>query len=213
MSSDTSTPYRQIRALHDENFITVYQAYNSTIADAAAKDQLLNASPSFKLGRMTWVKPSWCWMMYRCGYSYKDANQAHVLALKMKKENFLRPLDRGLLTKDVTPGEQGARIQWDPERGPRLEVLPYRSIQIGIPGGLSEVWVREWIEEIDDVTEKARELKKVLDERPDVTDRELVALGLMPNEEPFEIPEHIAARLGMVDQGNTSVGQSFKTSK
>jgi hypothetical protein len=28
------------------------------------------------------------------------------------------------------------RVQWDPERGPGLEVLPYRSIQIGIGQGL-----------------------------------------------------------------------------
>jgi hypothetical protein len=24
----------------------------------------LSASPEFKVGRMTWIKPSWCWMMY-----------------------------------------------------------------------------------------------------------------------------------------------------
>jgi hypothetical protein len=47
------------------------------------------------------------------------------------------------------------RVQWDPERGPKLEVLPYRSIQIGIGEALSQKWVEEWIESIEDVTEKA----------------------------------------------------------
>jgi hypothetical protein len=56
-------PYRQIRALYDEETITVYQAYSSSIALAAVEHQKLNASPDFKLGRMTWIKPSWCWMM------------------------------------------------------------------------------------------------------------------------------------------------------
>jgi Domain of unknown function (DUF4291) len=57
-------PYRQIRALYDDETITVYQAYSSSIAIAAVKEQKLNASPDFRLGRMTWIKPSWCWMMY-----------------------------------------------------------------------------------------------------------------------------------------------------
>jgi hypothetical protein len=46
-----SIPYRQIRALYDDETITV-------------EHQKLNASPDFKLGRMTWIKPSWCWMMF-----------------------------------------------------------------------------------------------------------------------------------------------------
>lgn len=59
-----SIPYRQIRALYDDETITVYQAYCSSIALAAVEHQKLNASPDFKLGRMTWIKPSWCWMMF-----------------------------------------------------------------------------------------------------------------------------------------------------
>jgi hypothetical protein len=56
-------PYRQIRALYDEENITVYQAYSAEIAVPAVEQQKLNASPQFKLGRMTWIKPSWAWMM------------------------------------------------------------------------------------------------------------------------------------------------------
>lgn len=58
-----NTPYRQIRALYDDETITVYQAYSAAIAIPAVRDQSLCASPEFKLGRMTWIKPSWCWMM------------------------------------------------------------------------------------------------------------------------------------------------------
>ena len=59
-----TVPYRQIRAVFDDETITVYQAYSASIAVAAVEQQKLNASPDFKLGRMTWIKPSWCWMMY-----------------------------------------------------------------------------------------------------------------------------------------------------
>ncbi len=56
-------PYRQIRALHDEDTITVYQAYSDEIGKAAVQHQKLSASPAFRYQRMTWIKPSWCWMM------------------------------------------------------------------------------------------------------------------------------------------------------
>ncbi|KAF7542803.1 hypothetical protein G7Z17_g11257 [Cylindrodendrum hubeiense] len=212
MAAPTATsqvPYRQIRALYDETTITVYQAYKASIADAAVKAQKLNASPDFKPGRMTWVKPSWAWMMYRAGYSHKDPGQSRILALKMTHEHFIALLERGVLSTHVqrsqtadTSGKRekssDVRIQWDPERTPSLGVLPYRSIQIGIPGALSETWANEWIYEIEDVTETARELKRVIDERPDITTEELLKLCLVPEEKPFEVPESVQKRLEMI---------------
>lgn len=53
----------EIRALYDDETITVYQAYSSAIATEAVKTQRLSASDTFKIQRMTWIKPSWCWMM------------------------------------------------------------------------------------------------------------------------------------------------------
>jgi hypothetical protein len=204
------TPYRQIRALYDETTVTVYQAYKSTIAEAAVSTQKLNAAPDFRPGRMTWIKPSWSWMMYRAGYSFKDDGQSRILALKMQREHFVGLLERGVLSSnscaqgqasgdDARRREKSAdvRIQWDPERTPQLSVLPYRSIQIGIPGALSEIWATEWIVEIEDVTDRARELKRMLDQRPDVTIDELIGLGLIPVERPFPVPESIEARLEM----------------
>jgi hypothetical protein len=224
---NTAVPYRQIRAHYTPKTITVYQAYNAEIASAAVAEQRLDASPLFKPGRMTWIKPSWAWMLYRAGYSYKDVNQARILALTMSHDRFLQVLERGVLSTHVqhspisgndsggttkrsrgknSKGGNGAdrekttdvRIQWDPERNVRLERLEYRSIQIGIPGELRTVWVNEWIVGIEDVTEKARELKRVLDESPDITDRELEEMGLIPEERPFEIPKDLQTSLGMV---------------
>lgn len=61
--AQSAIPYRQIRAKYDNETITVYQAYSAAIAIPAVKDQKLNASPAFKPDRMTWIKPSWAWMM------------------------------------------------------------------------------------------------------------------------------------------------------
>jgi hypothetical protein len=64
MSVTPSNPaFREIRAVYDDEGITVYQAFNADIAEAAVREQKLNASPLYRF-RMTWIKPSWCWMLY-----------------------------------------------------------------------------------------------------------------------------------------------------
>ena len=248
----SAVPYRQIRAHYDDETITVYQAYNRAIAAAAVKEQKLHASPLFKPTRMTWIKPSWAWMLYRAGYSYKDPGQERILAIRMRHEDFLGLLERAVLTfghggaaraevdtesepqrpqaasgeseetAPSTPQPAGSgtetevgrrkhldaaagkspdvKVQWDPERTVRLGKLEYRSIQIGIPAALSREWTEKWIVSIEDVTDRARELKRVLDEEPDVTDAQLVRAGLVPVERPFEICEDLQRQLKMIDE-------------
>ncbi len=203
----------QIRALHDTDTITVYQAYNRTIASAAVEQQKLSASPHFKLTRMTWIKPSWCWMMYRAGYSYKDKNQERILALRMKNEDFAALLEKAVLatehgqTADIDPEDvvktdeeksSSVKVQWDPERTPRLEKLGYRSIQIGIPISSATTWAEDWIVSIEDVTEKARALERELRETPDVSDEELVTKGLLPLEMEYRVAPQVQKALGMI---------------
>ncbi|KAK0375141.1 integral membrane protein [Colletotrichum limetticola] len=123
----TTTPLRQIRAYFDDETITVYQAYNAAIAEAAVTAQKLDASPNFKLTRMTWIKPSWAWMLYRAGYSYKDRGQERILTIKMTHAGFVDLLRQSVSThgSDLEKGDGRVRVQWDPERDVRLEKLPY----------------------------------------------------------------------------------------
>ncbi|KAI0380661.1 hypothetical protein F5Y04DRAFT_95892 [Hypomontagnella monticulosa] len=204
---------RQIRASYNEETITVYQAYNSEIASVAVHNQKLCASPQFRLTRMTWIKPSWCWMMYRAGYSYKDKNQERILALKMKHEDFIGLLRTATLTTEHGKGaaqgdtteaskptgekSSSVKVQWDPERTPRLEKLNYRSIQIGIPSLVAGAWVDKWIVSIEDVTEKARALERELRENPGTTDEELQRKGLVPLEREFPVPLDVQQALRM----------------
>ncbi|KAF2231137.1 ATP-dependent RNA helicase DHX8 [Viridothelium virens] len=209
MSSSSSptatTTQRQIRASYDVHTITVYQAFSSIIALPAVASQNLAACPSFKHGRMTWIKPSWCWMMYRSGYSFKDAGQERILALTITHADFVGIPQQAQLSHasktqhDPTVKDENSSVvvQWDPERGPRLERLNYRSMQIGIPGKMSKKWTSELVQGIEDVTEKARQLKKVLDESPGITDEDLKQMGLLPNEDIFELPEVAMERLQM----------------
>lgn len=62
-------PQRQIRAAFTDEAIIVYQAYEPVIAAPAVASQ--SFVPPFKGERMTWIKPSFLWMMYRCGWATK----------------------------------------------------------------------------------------------------------------------------------------------
>lgn len=134
---------------------------------------------------------------YRSGYATKDKNQSHILALRMKHEHFIKLLEHAVVASAPHAKGESVIIQWDPERGPRLEKLDYRSIQIGIPGAVREQWIREWISEIEDVTERAEEMKRVLDQEGNVDGGQLLARGLVPEERIYEVPEHVQERIGM----------------
>jgi hypothetical protein len=57
---------RQVRAVYTDTTITVYQAYSAEIAAPALR---AGRFVPFKRERMTWIKPSFLWMMYRCGWA------------------------------------------------------------------------------------------------------------------------------------------------
>ena len=80
-------PQKQIRAHYDVHTIRVYQAYPDVIADSALAHGTF-VSPPFKLERMTWIKPSFLWMMYRSGWGLKDAGQNRILAIDISHEGF-----------------------------------------------------------------------------------------------------------------------------
>lgn len=198
MDARPTPPYRQIRASHNAQTITIYQAYPGNIAIPAVREQRLSASPHFSSTRMTWIKLSWCWMMYRSGYSLKDANQAHILALSMTHENFENLLAEAVVHHGkALETRKDVRVQWDPERDFRLERLPYRSIQIGISGEVGKRWVEEWIDGIEDVTEKARELKRALEEDKDVRLEDLITRGLIPVETDYKTSRKLREILEM----------------
>ena len=89
------------------------------------------------------------------------------------------------------------RVQWDPERDPRLKILPYRSIQIGISGDLGKKWVEGWIESIEDVTDEARGFKEMLDRDESLGWEELVDNGVVPVERPYPVDEELRKILKM----------------
>jgi hypothetical protein len=160
-------PERQIRASYTDTTIRVYQAYSDTIADAALTHRTF-VSPPFSMNRMTWIKPSFLWMMYRAGWGHKDDGQRRILAIDITHDGFDWALahscpserphgldDEGWRSlKDTSP----VRVQWDPERDLHFTPLPHRTIQIGLSGDAMRRYVRDWIKAITDVTALAHEI-------------------------------------------------------
>jgi hypothetical protein len=187
-------------ASFDKETLVVYQAYSPAIADAALAVGTF-VSP-FKLDRMTWIKPSFLWMMYRSGWATKPG-QERVLAIRMSRSGFEQALTESCLSHfefgtypDIRAWEHRkrtspVRIQWDPERGPRLEALPWRAIQVGLGGSAAHRYVSDWIFGINDVTAEARELRELLD----IGD-ETAARRLIPSERAYPLSADVARTIG-----------------
>jgi hypothetical protein len=165
-------PHRQIRAVYTDTTIIVYQAYSDEIAEKALQAQKF--VPPFQFNRMTWIKPSFLWMMYRAGWGTKDG-QERVLAIEITRSGFEWSLDHACLShfepaihaseaaRRKSQEASPVRVQWDPERSIRLERLESRSIQIGLSGTAVEKYVGAWTVYILDVTALAREIHGLLD--------------------------------------------------
>ncbi|SHL39970.1 protein of unknown function [Chitinophaga jiangningensis] len=189
---------RAIRATFDTHTITVYQAFNKQIAETAVANQTFIAPP-FKMERMTWIKPSFLWMMYRSGWATKE-NQEHVLQIKIKREGFEWAMAHSCLAhydhKIHGPQQDWkhqmnrspVRIQWDPEKDIYLQELDYRSIQMGLSGIAVEKYVNEWIVEIKDISAECHEIHQLI--KADKIDQ---AAELLPQEQLYPLPENLAS--------------------
>lgn len=155
----------QIRANFNARTIRVYQAYNDQIADSALANGRF-VSPPFKRERMTWIKPSFLWMMYRAGWGLKDSNQSRILAIDITREGFDWALEHSCGTRrEASMSEEQwltlkatspVRIQWDPERNLLSEPKNYRSIQVGLGKDATALYVDEWMQKVTDITDMVK---------------------------------------------------------
>ncbi|MFC9929083.1 DUF4291 domain-containing protein [Streptomyces sp. NPDC127190] len=192
-------PTFRIRARHTESTVTVYQAYRPEIGGPAARTGRFPAS--WKRDRMTWIKPSFLWMMYRCGWGTKEGQET-VLAVEIDRGGFEWALRHACLSHHVAElhGEKAdwqrqlrqspARVQWDPERDLHHNPLPYRSLQLGLAGAAAARYADEWIVGIEDVTPLAAEIHALVR-----AGEEEAAARLLPEERPYPIAEEALAHL------------------
>ena len=183
-----TTSHLEIRADFDARTIVVYQAYRQEIAEAAVAAQRFVAP--FSLGRMTWIKPSFLWMMERSGWATKPG-QEHVLAVRITRAGWEEALASARLSEQGG-GDAPVVVQWDPERSVRGGKLGHRSIQVGLGRGIVQRYVSEWTVDIRDLTSLVARLRRL---REDGEWARITAL--LPPERPYRVPPLIGRRLGM----------------
>lgn len=188
---------RHVMAQFDADRVVVYQAYRPSIGRFAAEHGHFGGG-GFSFDRMSWIKPNFLWMMYRCGWARKDGQEV-VLAITLARPAFetilslavpssfgqvdryadRRAWERAVKTSDV-------RLQWDPDHGPGGQPLERRAIQLGLRGEVLAKFARAWILAIEDIT------PFVVEQR----DRRGTAL-VTPSEEVYPCSPEIAATLGL----------------
>lgn len=159
-------PEYVIRAAFTTHTVRVYQAFSPEIAMPALTARKF-VSP-FSMNRMTWIKPSFNWMMYRCGYATK-LGQEVVLSIDITREGFEWALENAVLSAYQPEIHSSfdawrssllrapVRVQWDPERDWQLRPMDgVRAIQIGLSREAVERYVNRWITHIEDITPTAR---------------------------------------------------------
>lgn len=197
---NTFTEDKRILAQFDEQNIRIYQAYNHKIADEAVC--LGTFGSHFKMDRMTWIKPSFLWMMYRSGWATKEG-QDRILAIDIKRTGFNIILENVVLSafkaevygkyenwKKLLENSQ-VRCQWDPDRDIFGNPLDRRAIQLGLKGNMVKNYVNDWIVKITDITNMVLELR-------DMVKSKTLVESILPVEYEYPLDEKLKRVLGII---------------
>lgn len=155
---------KEVFASYNKKYIRIYQAYNPVIASETVK--LQHFGDNFSTDRMTWIKPSFLWLMYRSNWGTKK-NQECILAIDVHREFFDRMLEKAILTSpdsrmfDGNEWEKRFKstdvyCQWDSDRSLDGSPLNRAAIQIGIKGDALRDFLDNGIYKIEDLTPTVR---------------------------------------------------------
>ncbi|MCA9720236.1 MAG: DUF4291 domain-containing protein [Myxococcales bacterium] len=156
---------RHILAQFDDESVVVYQAYRPEIGEFAVTHQRFGGPWSFS--RMSWIKPNFLWMMYRCGWASKPGQEV-VLAVRMRRAGFDALLAAAVHSSYVPElyGDQASwkaavkrsdvRLQWDPDHDPHGAKQTRRAIQLGLRGPTLASYAEPWALSITDISARVR---------------------------------------------------------
>lgn len=175
-------PQYEIRADHDARTIVVYQAYAPAIADAALRAGRFVEPFSFR--RMTWIKPSFLWLMHRSNWARKPG-QERVLAVRITRAGWEEALSRAVPTTadPAAVARADVHVQWDPERSARGAALNHYSIQVGIGRRLIRTFTDEWVVGLTDLTPQVRKAAALMQ-----SGQTAKAQRLFPPERVYPLP-------------------------
>ena len=150
---------------------------------------------------MTWIKPSFLWLMHRSNWSQKTG-QERVLAVRITRAGWEKALSLAVLTGFTprvfpSPAEWAelfrqakVHLQWDPERTLRGASLPWYSIQVGLSRHVIQEYTDKWTVGIEDVTPRVRKIWSLLQ-----SGQASKAKRQLPPEKVYPLPLELAHRL------------------
>ncbi len=188
---------KYIMAQYDEDTVVVYQAYSPKIADFAIREQFFGGE--FKYTRMSWIKPNFLWMMYRCGWGTKEG-QEKTLAIHLYRTYFDSILanahpsycPEGMEHSEWKRRVEGTnvRLQWDPDHDPFGAKEQRKAIQLGLRNEFLKPFDGSGIKKIVDMTHFVAEQHHVLQTQG--------AKALVtPEERAYEVNDSVKSILDM----------------
>lgn len=189
---------RKIYANYDEEGVFVYQAFKPAIVKTAV--ELGTFGKGFGLERITWIKPSFAWILRRSEYATKHRMES-IAKIKISHVSWLEILSQSICThfeewKGITEDEWQFALkrsdvihQWDPERGLNGIRLARQAIQVGIRGEVIKKYVKQYILSVEDVTPLAREIGDSVKAKKEYQ-------PIVPEERPYPLPEELYYKLG-----------------
>lgn len=161
-----------IIAQFDNDTITIYQAFKDSIAHYAVANQRFGGA-DYDFERMTWLKPSFLWMMYYSGWAKKH-DQENVLAIKMKRSGFDEILHQAVIATfykeiyaDNTTWQQQinhseVQLQWETYHDLVGNKTDRKAAKIGIKGAVLQRYNEEWIVSIENITTYVKEQQALI---------------------------------------------------
>ncbi|WP_431266085.1 DUF4291 domain-containing protein [Roseateles chitinivorans] len=151
-----------VLAHFDDRSIVVYQAYRPSIGRYALAHGRFGG-PDYSFDRMSWIKPNFLWMMYRCGWGMKEGQEI-VLGLRLRREFFDDVLRQAVASSFAASGmsnrdawaeavqRSDVRLQWDPDHAPSGAKLQRRAVQLGLRGKVLRALSEEGLLEVIDMS-------------------------------------------------------------
>ncbi|MGB0521777.1 MAG: DUF4291 family protein [Flammeovirgaceae bacterium] len=189
---------KKVMAAFDEEGVYVYQAFKPKVVAIAVEKGTFGKG--FGLDRITWIKPSFAWMLQRSKYATKHRMEA-IAKIKLSHEAWLEILTQSVETQYTgkyweTEDEWQRQLnksdvihQWDPERDLVGRKLDQAAIQIGIRGEVIRKYVSEYIIGVEDVTDLAKTIGKSVKLRRN-------QFPQVPLEKTYPISDALALKLG-----------------
>lgn len=191
---------RKIYAAFDDEGIYVYQAFKPEIVKTAV--ELGTFGKGFGLDRMTWIKPSFAWMLRRSEYATKHRMEA-IAKIKISHEAWLEILSQSIETHwneanyarefewQAALNRSDVIHQWDPERDLVGRKLERQAIQVGIRGEIIKKYVKDFILGVEDVTLLAKEIGKSVKAKDAIS-------AIVPKERVYPVSSELFEKLGCV---------------